>query len=366
MGSVSKDKQLTFCGKPVAYFQSTGHLFCQDCLDRTHAGEPVLPCEPLDDLSLREGYAGLFRVARGLISAGVTEEAMIIPTLVFAARSREFPLLEQLQDWFVEAENDKERWEELAGRFGRAFRRFHPERRVSGIWTLYLKDMFLGPQGNPETGVVERIEIEVYRRTAKPDKLAEIYSKLLSKNNVPCDSARGSFSWMIFNGFIRMLVRPEDITVHPLGQYVVQSKAVSRQLSFPQPRMVRDCYASLFGSMHKRKGPSGFAYTLADRMSGGAYGKTDAESGSVTLIAAVVAWYVGGRGKLLEHTDLKPDVARLVNEHVLFPCGKPQLGEYRWTRNDPVQRKLEATTEYVLRVDYELREGCFNLCLSFQ
>ncbi len=93
------------CGKPVRYWQGEAFLFCQECLNQVHAGEPVLPCEPWsdEDPPSEERYEELFRVARVLFEAGITEEAEIIPTLVFAGRRWEMSYLERVRDRFVKA-----------------------------------------------------------------------------------------------------------------------------------------------------------------------------------------------------------------------------------------------------------------------
>ncbi len=83
------------------------------------------------------------------------------------------------------------------------------------------------------------------------------------------------------------------------------------------------------------------------------------------LIPAVVAWFVGGRGKLLQRPGLRPGVAKMLNEHLLRPCGKLELPEDTWLSSDTVWRDAGKVAEYVLRVDYELRERYEVLCTYF-
>jgi hypothetical protein len=183
-------KWLTVCRKPVRYWQGGAFLFCQECLNRVQAGEPVLPCEPWDDEDAppEERYAELFRVSRVLLNEGVAQEAQIIPSLVFAGRSWEMPCLEHVRDTFVEAGDYAAEWGKLKGRFRQAFNSLVPLRVVDGALIVWLKEAYVLAYAHPGTRLIEKIAIEVYRRSAKPDKVAGLYEECLLQHKIPCDT----------------------------------------------------------------------------------------------------------------------------------------------------------------------------------
>src|ERR671929_1051879 len=45
------------------------------------------------------------------------------------------------------------------------------------------------------TGIVEKVVIEVYRRSAKGEEIAEWYEALLSKHHVSYEGREGGFGW---------------------------------------------------------------------------------------------------------------------------------------------------------------------------
>jgi hypothetical protein len=81
-----------------------------------------------------EEHEELFRAASNLIAKNVTDEDVIIPTLVFAAHSQTRPLLRHIRDRFAEVEEGSEVWRDLENQFINSFDTLGP---ISGMLFRY-------------------------------------------------------------------------------------------------------------------------------------------------------------------------------------------------------------------------------------
>jgi hypothetical protein len=61
------------------------------------------------------------------------------------------------------------------------------------------------------------------------------------------------------------------------------------------------------------------------------------------LVPACVAWYVGGRRALIRQPEMQPQVTKMLNQHLLAPCGKGPLPE-----SSPVRRDTEKVAPALL------------------
>jgi hypothetical protein len=104
----------------------------------------------------------------------------------------------------------------------------------------------------------------------------------------------------------------------------------------------------LLGSVSKKRKYAGFAFALGSRERGRSF---DPDS----LIPAVVAWYVGGRGSAIKQHDLKPIVAKVLNENLIFPCYKLPFHDSGWDSNEYRWELMNRVSQQILRIDNEIR-----------
>jgi hypothetical protein len=165
---------LTVCGRPVRGFRGPVS-WCGECHDHFLSGVVPRICEPwdADPTPPEERYSELFRAAETVWRAGIADENQIIPTLVFAARSFELQNLGAIREQLARVEVGSERLIELKGMFRRAFDTFEIVGIHDGVPIVYSKPFKLRAHAYPETGIVEKVVIEVYRRSAKGEDIAK-------------------------------------------------------------------------------------------------------------------------------------------------------------------------------------------------
>jgi hypothetical protein len=349
----------TECGRPVRHYQGPV-LWCGECYESLLSGEVPRVCErwDKDPVPPEERYRALFRAARAVRRAGIEDENEIIPTLVFAARSFELTNLTVLRRQLAEAEAGGEEWRALKGTVRRAFDTFEFVRADDGVPIFYSRPFKLRAHAHQVTGVVEKVVVEVYRRSAKGEDIGERYDALLSKHGASYESRQGGIGWHASTGRLRMVVHPlAPATLDPLSEGRVEASSEGNNLPFPHPGIVADVCEALIGSVSARGGGGGFASVLAGRDRGRPF-----DPGY--LIPAVVAWYVGGRGNVIKRHGLKPEVARIMRENLdedlLSPRGKRLVHGKGWDSAEYVWEVVERVSQPILRVDHELREGYFG------
>ena len=113
---------------------------------------------------------------------------------------------------------------------------------------------------------------------------------------------------------------------------------------FPPPQLVAELYRSLKGSVHSKRF-RGFAYALEGRQSG-------PTASPDNLILACVAWYLREWGGIND----KHRLARLINQHVLEPCGKRLIGV---TSDNAIWKKtsIEKVADSIKRVELALQRS---------
>ena len=334
--------------------------WCEECDGRLRSGEVPRICEPWDTDPTPPGerYRELFRAAGAVRWAGITDENEIIPTLAFAARSYELTNLSIMRDRLAEAEAGGEEWRILKGTVRWAFDIFEVLRVQDGVPILYFRPFKVRAYTYQETGIVEKVVVEVYGRSAKGEEIGERYDALLSKHGVSYESLQGGFGWHASTGRLRMVFhRLAPKSLAPLLEGRVEVDPERNHLPFPHPDIVANLCEALIGSVGKRGKGSGFASILAGRDRGRPF-----DAGY--LIPAVVAWYVGGRGNVIKQHDLKPKVAKILrdnlDENILSPRGKRLFHGEGWDSGEYIWKVVERISQPILRVDHALREGYFG------
>jgi len=348
-------KLRTECGRPGVHFQGPV-AWCQECYDRLRLGEIPRVCEPWDSdtTPLEQRYQALFHAAKVVWRCGITDENEIIPTLAFAARSFELENLDALRERIASTVVGNAEWTDLQDTFRRAFVTFELARVVDGVPIIYSRPFKIMAHTYAATGVVEKITIEVYRRSAKGEEIGTWYDTLLLWHAASYESRQGGVGWQALPGCLQLVVQPRaPATLNPLLGSPIVVNPEKQQLPFPHPDLVAGMCEALIGSISEKKGNTGFAFTLGGRDRGRAF-KPD------LLVPATVAWYVGGRGRIIRQHDLKPSVAKILNEELIHPCGKVPFNENGWDSGDYRWEFMERVSQPILRVDDEIRRGYFG------
>ena len=160
--------------------------------------------------------------------------------------------------------------------------------------------------------------------------------------NIPWERwDRGSVSYKAYEGYLRLLVRPEDTEgVDPFDQITIRS---GEQLSFPPPAVVESAYKGVW--KHFRDD------ALEGKQKEG-YFKPE------NLIPACVACYVEGHGELASNPKVPAKVVRALDRYLLEPLGREGLTLESASSNRTRQIREAVKNAYPLinRVDQELRD----------
>lgn len=346
----------TECGRPGVYLQGPV-VWCAECYGRlAEHGKIPRVCEPWDkdDASPTERYEELFRAARTLWREGIEDERDIIPTLAFAARFFEMPGLETVRRELAQAHASGEAWGEARSRFRAAFDPLEVVRVVDEVPIIRSKPFRLTAVVYQETGLVEKVLIDVYQRSAKGEEIRERYDALMSLHGASYEGGQGNIGWQASAGHLRIVVQPRaPAALSSLHEGLNVLNPEEKEAPFPAPDIVADMCEALIGSVSKRRGNRGFSFALAGRDRGRPVSSDE-------LIPAVVAWYVGGRGNVIKQHALKPTVARVLNEELLYPCEKMLFHKEGWDSGDYRWKLLDRIAQPVLRVDDEIRKGYFG------
>jgi hypothetical protein len=287
-----------------------------------------------------EAFSELFRAARVLFTGTVTEEECIIHTLAFANRASALPELNALRDQFakIEKENSGTLREQFSTNFYRTFRGLVPVAVSDEVLILRKVPMFVYAAKYSESKVVKEVVIDVFKRSVQPAEVAEHYERRLVEEGLSYEeSSQSTLGWEFSRAYLAMTVGPgKELNEHQVARLLLGG----RQLSFPPPQLVAEQYKILKGSVHKNR-LRGFAYALEGRQSGSPFSPDN-------LIPACVAWYLREPGGISD----KHRLARLLNQHLLAPCGKRDIGV---SSDDTLWRNTDKVADSVKRVEFALQ-----------
>src|SRR5215213_7650508 len=328
------------CGQPAvgSYGESS---FCEEHREQLYS-EGITVFSPIVDPPQppEESFSELFRAARVLFAYNVTEEEQIVPTLAFANRASALRELQSVKGQFAKVGDSEERREEFLIDFYQRFRGLIPIAISNEVLLLRRVPMFLNAVRYPGTTVVKEIMIDVFMRSATTDEVAERYERCLVEEGLAYDeSSQGTFGWRGLDACVAMTVGS--------GKELNEGQVARMSLSglqpvFPPPQLVAAQYESLKGSVNSRRF-RGFAYALGGRQSGPAASPDN-------LIPACVAWYLRETGGIRD----KHRLARLINQHVLAPCGKTDIGV---TSDNAIWKNIDKVADSIMRVELALQKG---------
>lgn len=238
--------------------------------------------------SLCESCIYLFGAASVLLADGIESEAIILPTLVFAARLPDLPGLAPVRDAFSEAAAGSSEEKRLISSFHNVFAPMEAEKVIDEILIVRREPFYVRLNLREKLGdPTEAVTIDVHSRSVKAEDLARKYDRALRNAGVPIDGfGRGAMSYRAYPGCLEILVRPSVPEMGGWEQMVARGHPRTEQLPFPPAPIVRalyeaaaKCYGHVLIGSQKRD-------------------PFKAEN----LISACVAWYIGGRGQLVKRT----------------------------------------------------------------
>jgi len=189
--------------------------------------------------------------------------------------------------------------------------------------------------------------ISVYSRAVKPQEVAQVYERLLNEYGIHTDQCSGgSVAWSIEDVTLVLTVRAmKELETWRVSYF--NTYPAGRVYSFPPVSVVSDFYGTLLGSIDDRT-YSGYAYLLAES---GGHAPHNAVTGSV-------AWLLGERRNDATPPRVRrPRIAKVLNKHLLAPCGKEELPETYWVPDHTVWAAANVLGPRVMRNLYHLQEG---------
>jgi hypothetical protein len=329
------------CGKPaVASYGDT--YFCERHREQLHKEGAIAVFSPVNEPPPppEVAFSELLRVARVLLAKNVAEEERIIPTLAFANRVSALPELKSLKDQFAKIEDNGALREQFSADFYPRFRGLLPVAVSDEVLILRSVPMFVNAVRYSGATVVKEVVIDVFMRSVTPDEVAEHYERRLVEEGLAYDkSSQGTFGWRFSDAYLAMTV---DSGKELNEGQVARMSLSGRQPVFPPPQLVAALYESLKGSVNSRRF-RGFAYALGGRQSGRATSPDN-------LIPACVAWYLQETGGISD----KHRLARLLNQHLLAPCGKRDVGV---TSDNALWKNLDKVADSIKRVELAMQRS---------
>lgn len=299
---------------------------------RSVAGPSDRPCDgcllPSNDLTKYAGDAlcpnckAVFSAAIDLFDNGIIEENEVIPTLV-AACTLTHPA--DLADLTQSEE---------------AYPGLELVEVIDDVPVIRVLPMVVEPEKYPGMNLLKEVKIKIQSKWVKPATVRARYEELLQEEGVRWDeNNRGVISYSYhFSAYYLEIVVGTGAGLDPA---LLAAEEPSNEIEnpftwplyqFPSPALVAGIYKSLLGSTQHAKA-DGFAGSLD------LYGKPSAKTAQ-KVIPAFVAWYVGSKaGKGVPPED-RPRVAKLLNKHLLRPCGRPELVETGWANDDTIWRDV--------------------------
>ena len=301
------------------------------------------------DDRLCESCRALFWAANVLLDNEIDDELKGVPTLAFAACAPEAPHLTLLKAEFLRAAKETDTWEEFRQRFVNMFNTLEAEKVVDEVAIVWQQPFYVRRHRRAEGDPVEEITIDMRYRPKKVEDLEQQYEVALREADISYQEedresglySAASFSHEVRPDLLRIVVRPRGPEMDTVGKLFERTQRRSgKQLPFPAPQYI--------GS-HSEALIQRFGHVLRGRERG-------RPSKAETVIPACLAWYIGGRGALLENKGLRDGVVRALDKHFFDPLDREPLRSKSSNRAQHLWKSLERASTRISAVDNELRE----------
>jgi hypothetical protein len=285
----------------------------------------------------------VFRTAVTLFEQSITEEDVIIPTLIFARDAGDSAAYKELA---MMGDPDKkctplslaEIMHDAMGRVllrkDQAYMGLYFVDVVEGVPLVRVAPFTVVGEEHPEMGLLEQVRVQILSRRVKPASIRTRYLQFLDERGSRWGkNSRACLSYEFCRNYLEITIKP------PPGFFPPWREASGNPLDhpalhFPPPTIVEGFCEGLLRSL--RGGEWGESVFELDSY-GKPLGKTPEK-----IIPAFVAWHVGPAATGKIPAWARAEVSRILNKHLLRPCGKPELPEDRWGPDDTVWRDVEA------------------------
>jgi hypothetical protein len=299
----------------------------------------------------------VFWTATVLFEQGIEQEDVVIPTLAFAKFAAAVPEYSDLVR--TGGPGRQLTRADLArislqggmispGSMERGYLGWNFVEVVDGVPLIRVLPYVVFAEAHAGTQVLKQIRIQVISKFAEPKSVRERYEQVLMEQGVQWDdSASGCVSHNFRGGYLDIRIRPTDVLIYK--EVALDRELIERYKDFflrkaypesypserpddhpypyPSPRYIEASYAGLLGLLRSSK-RVGVAYALD------LYGKTTKKTAD-KIIPAFVAWHLGAA---VVPARARPEIARVLNKHLLAPCGKEPLPDDHWSTDDTVWR----------------------------
>ena len=300
-----------------------------------------------------ERCTAAFLAARTLLEAEIEEESEIIPTLAFAKRAAESTFLASRKE-LAQISQEMGIWDWFLKRFAEEVRGLRPVCIVNGVLVLRQEPATVEVKKYAGTRFLRQILINVFSRSADPETVAELYKQILVEHNARSRPSSGlSVRPEFVETWLKVTIDP-DIVLHPDEARWLAMDPQKRGFAFPSPAVIQNICQSYFGSVDRRRGGN-WALMLQGRNRG-------KSMSAKCLIPAFAAWYLGvyaasegdptpRKNRATVPTEHKVHVARVVNRHVLGPCGLKELPEDGRLSNESLWRNVKKVDKSFLKTE---------------
>ncbi len=306
--------------------------------------------------------AAVFHAARTLLSQEVDDEAEIIPTLVFAKRATQMRWFEAVRT-YAQLAARLGAWAIFLQDLGGKIRGVQPIRLVNNVLIWRQKSVSVEVVRYPEMKLARRLSIYVWSKSVKPQHVVELYRKTLEEHALPSHPhSRVSVKPNFVLPWLEIAVEPE--VVFKTDNVGLLSKMSGKKGPvFPSPDNLYGPCKQYLASVDRRRS-GGLSFLLAGRDRGEAMSPT-------ALIPAYVAWYLGVEA-VFEHDEApyrrvvtvpakaRATTARILNQHLLEPCGMDLLPESGWSSADAVWRDVRKVERTFLKTEIEFMWKSLN------
>ena len=298
---------------------------------------------------LCESCDALFWAAQALVLNEIDDEAKVVPALAFAACAPEAPHLAHLKEEFLRAAEGNDTWEGFRQHFLNTFNTLDAETVVDGVAIVRQQPFYVRRHRRAEGDPVEEITIDMRYRPTRAEHLEQQYEVALREADIPYQEedresglySAASVSHDVRPDLLRIVVRPRGPETDTVGMLFERTRRRSgKQLPFPAPQYIGSYSEALLQR---------FGHVLGGRERG-------RPSKLENLIPTCLAWYIGGRGALLENKGLRDGAVRAVDKHFFEPLDKEPLRSKSSNRAQHLWKSLERASALISAVDDELRE----------
>lgn len=295
---------------------------------------------------LCERCRAVFWTAAVLFENGVTDEDIVIPTLVFARTAAESEMYKDLTKMngpvegctphaLAEIAFDDSGLSLLSAE--QAYMGLELVELVDGVPLVRVHPYAVFAEKHPGTQLPKRVCFQILSRRVSPTSIRNRYEQFLEEEGAHWgENLSGVISYNFRHSYVTVRIEPADIdSFLRRGLEASANPLQWAAYHFPPPTLVEGFCEGLLRSLHKGEWKREDVYGLD------LYGKPRDKTAD-KIIPAFVAWHVGLGVEGRIYAPDRTRVSQVLNKHLLRPCDKPELPEDHWSPSNTLWRDVEA------------------------